>query len=726
MAAVAACALAMLVDAGTARGVSPEVEEMAKSVTIIRDQWGIAHIDAPTDAGAAFGFGYAQAQDNFWQVEETYAQCIRRYAEYQGEAGLESDLLNASFEITERAKAEFETADEDLRKIAIGFMNGINYYLEKHPETKPVLLTHFEPWWVLCYEKHVLMSFLYGQTHFGKGKNTEVHEEWRAHIGSNAWAIGPSKTKDGSTMLYCNPHQPWFGYGQFYEAHMRSGEGLNFSGAALPGGPLLSIGHNEYLGWTHTVNEPDCADVWIEKFDDPTNKLNYKHGDGYKTAREWTATIKIRAKDGTIEERTYPFRATHHGPIVGKQDDTHYFSANIMKLMDGSRARQALKMNKAKNLTEFKEAMGLLNLPMFNTVYADVHGDIFYLYNGSIPKRDLGFDWKKPVDGSNPDTDWKGLHPLHELPQLENPSSGYVQNCNSTPFTTTDDFNPSKGDFPSYMVEEKDNDTRRAKMARVLLRDRKDVTFEEWKEIALDTTLYWPMTEMPNYKAMFDRLKASADPDDQLLASKVEPYLNHLLNWDFKCSNESTQATLCMEWYSQLYEGFYPAETFKKIYVNDPKMRFDALLIAAGKLEKSWGSWQVPWGDIHRVQRHTGVSDFLRIPFSDKLPSVPCPGIHGPLGVAFTVYYAPPFIGRKKYYGIVGNSYMGAFEFGKDGRIKAGSLTQWGASDNPNSPHFMDQAEMMSRKEFKQAWFYWEDVEANAKEKYHPGEEVKG
>ncbi len=694
-------------------------EALAKSVTIYRDKYGIPHIDAPTDAGAVFGFAYAQAEDFFWQVEDTYAQCIGRYAEIEGEAGLESDMLNHAFEIVPTSKADYEKAEPDLKAAFDAFAAGLNYYLEKHPETKPRLITHFEPWMVVCYERHILMTFVYGQTHFGKKENVKVHEEWREHVGSNGWAIGPSKTKSGNAMLFCNPHQPWFGFGQFYEAHMRSGEGMNFSGATLFGGPILTIGHNEYLGWTHTVNEPDVADVWIETFDDPKNPLNYKHGDGYKTAIEWKSTINVLTKSG-MEERTYPFRKTHHGPIVGKKDDTHLFSANIARLIDGNRARQAIRMVKSKNLAEFKDALSLLNLIMFNVVYADKDKNIFYLYNGSVPQRDPGFNWQSPVDGSNPATDWGPIHPLRDLPQVTNPPSGYVQNCNSTPYTTTDDGSPFISEFPKYMVEELHDDKRRAKMSRKLLREASNVTFEDWQVLALDTTLYWPLNELPRYKEELERIR-KADPD---FAASVDPYLNFLLDWDCKAGVDSKQATLCVEWYNEIYDGFYPAENLKKQYANDWKARFEALVKSAEKLQRGFGSWQIAWGETRRIQRWPDVSDMIKIPFSDKDLSYPSPGVNGPLGVALTIYYKPPLFGHKKYYGVVGNSYMGVFEFGD--KVKAASLTQFGASANPKSPHFMDQAELLSQKKFKPAWYEWDEVVANSPIHYHPGEEPKG
>ncbi len=697
----------------------PNPKDFAATVTIYRDNYGVPHIDGPTDAAVVFGFGYSQAEDYFWQVEDSYIQALGRYAEIYGESGLEADLLNRSFEIVPRSKADFEKADPDVKTIGEAFAAGLNYYLEKHPEVKPRLITHFEPWMPSAFERNLLMSFLYGQTHYSRGEMRKMDEAVRANSGSNTWAIGPSKTKSGHAMLFCNPHQPWFGWGQFIEGHLHSAEGLNFSGATIIGGPLPNIGHNEYLGWSHTTNDPDVADVWRETFDDPKNPLNYKHGAGYKTATEWNETIKVLNKSGQLEERNYTFRKTHHGPIVGQDDPQHRYSANIAKLSDGNRAREALLMDKAKNFKEFYAAMSRLDLQMFNTAYADKEGNIFYLYNAAIPKRDRSFDWTRPVDGSDPRTDWGPVHPIEDLPQVLNPKTGYVQNCNSTPFMTTDDDNPSVNDFPHYMCEDQYDDKRRAKMSRKLLREAHDVTFEDWQKLGLDTTLYWPMDELPKFKRDWEELKTT----DPTLAEKVAPYLQFLLDWDCKASVDSPQATLCVEWYSQIYEGFYPAETPKKMYLDNPKMKFDALLIAAEKLKAAYGSWQVPWGEIHRIQRHADVADMVKLPFSDSKPSVPCPGVNGPLGVAFTVYYSPPLFGRKKYYGVVGNSYMAMFEF--TDKIKAVSLLQFGESGHPDSPHFFDQAKMLSEKKFKPAWFYWEDVLANTEAKYHPGEEPK-
>ena len=367
--------------------------------------------------------------------------------------------------------------------------------------------------------------------------------------------------------------------------------------------------------------------------------------------------------------------------------------------------------------------MSRLEQHLYNVVYADRDGNILYLYNGIVPKRDPTLEAESLLEGANPRTEWKGYHAFNELPRVLNPVSGFVQNCNQTPFTTADDGNPFPGNYPAYMIQKKEqnDDKRRAKMARYLLRNLRDVTFEQWQAICLDTTIYWALTELPGYKLQFEELKQT-DPE---LARQVEPYLTHLLNWDCRGGETSTQASLCVQWYEELVgPKFATRESLKPEMINNPKAQFSALVRAAEKLKSIHGDWKIPWGDIHRLQRHSNVANLALVPFSDKLPSVPTAGIPGSLGVAFTQYYTPPIpalADRRKSYAVVGNSYMGVFEFEKN-QVRAKTLLQYGASSDPASPHFFDQAQLLSQGKFKESPFYWKDVVAQATRTYHPGE----
>ena len=508
-------------------------------------------------------------------------------------------------------------------------------------------------------------------------------------------------------MLLANPHQPWFGFGQLYEAHLRSGDEWNFTGATFYGSPMPTIGHNEDVGWSFTVNEPDIADVWRETFDDPADPLKYRYDGGYRRAVQWQDTISIRQGTG-LKDKTYTFRKTHHGPIVAKEGKVH-LAAQVAKLYDTMLLRQMHILVRAKNVDDFKRGMGTLNFPIMNAIYADRHGDIFYLYNGTIPRRDAQFDWSKPVDGSDPRTEWQGYHSIDELPQVLNPKSGFVQNCNSSPFTVTDVGNPSLGDFPRYMAEDQDDDKRRAKISRQILREMHDVTLQDVEHAAFDTTLYWAQVELPRYARALEELKTT----DEKLAERVAPYLAHLLEWDYRVTQQSTQAPLCVAWYEELYGGSYPGEILKPAYQGNVPLQLAALVQAAANLQTTYGSWKVPYGEIYRIQRHADVAELVDIPFDDAQPSLPSIGSHGPMGVIFTQYYTPviqiPFVKSiKKHYGVVGLTYLGVFEFGD--KVRGGTLVQFGESGDPRSPHFFDQAQLLSECKTKPELFDWDEI----------------
>jgi len=723
-------------DANAASSRSPG----AKAVTIQRDEWGVAHIHGKTHADAFFGMGYAQAEDYFWQLEDTCIRSLGRYAEVAGDPGLSSDILNRSFEIVRRSQADFLKLTPDQRLMAAAYSDGINRYLATHPETKPRLLAQFEPWYVLAMDRHMILEFIYRQAHVKRpadrgaedvaqlGKSTDsVTYSWeaphppssgfaaeiQAAIGSNAWAISGTRTASGSAMLLINPHQPWYGMGQFQETHVRSDEGLNFSGACFFGNPFPTIGHNEFLGWTYTVNSPDVADAWRVTFDDAARPLHYRFDGGYREAVQWSETLTVLHNAAPVE-RTLTFRKTQHGPIVCKENDSTFLAVQVAGLFDLNRVNQGWGMVLAKNFAEWRMAMAYCAIPMFNVVYADRAGNIFYAYNGTVPIRDPAFDWTKPVDGSDARTAWKGFHTFDELPQVLNPKSGYVQSCNSSPYTTTDgnDENPRAENFPRYMLEDHDVDTRRSKMSRLLLGQARGLTFDQLQTLAFDTTLYWPLTELPKLQQDYRQLQAT----QPALAAEVAPMLKHLQAWDCKSTPESTETTLCVAWYEELYGFGYPAETLKAQYATDRLTWFAGLKTASRKLTGLYGDWKYPWGRAHRLQRVPDQPDVenagLRLNGLER--SLALAGVPGPLGIIHTVYSTPeiPLL-RPQRYAVVGASYLSVVEFADP--VTSLSVMPFGSSGGRGSPHFFDQAHLYSTQQFKSAWFSKADVVRHAK-----------
>ncbi len=698
----------------------PDAADLATRVTIYRDSYGTPHIDGDGDESTLFGFAYSQAEDNFWQLEDNYILGIGRYSEVHGPRGLNSDLLNRAFEIVPKAKANYRKLDPDTRALFDAFVAGLNFYLDRHPKVVPRLITRFEPWHVLAFGRHTSLEMCYRYTRLNNHYRPRRHDViWHAS-GSNGWAIAPARTRSRHAMLLVNPHLPFFGFSTMYEAHLRSGAGWSFTGATFRGNPMLSLGHNEYLGWTVTTNEPDIADVWTETFDNPADPLLYRYGDGYRKATEWRETIRVKGGAGLVD-REFTLRKTHHGPIVKHEHDQKYLAAKIAGLDDTVLLRQSMRLVRARNFSEFCAGLEMQQFPLMNMLYADRDGTIAYWYNGLIPRRDPSFDWTRPVDGADPRTEWQGYHKLAELPQLVNPSDGYLQNCNSSPFTTCETGNLDPAQFPKYMCEDAHDDKRRAKMSRQLLGGMKSITLDELSASAFDTSVYWAQQALPDYRRRFEILQTQ-QPD---IARQVEPYLKHLLDWDCRIAADSTQATLCAAWYEELYGQSYPGETLLAIYAEDPEKEFKALLAAAARLMAMHGDWRVPWGEVYRVQRQPNVVEMLDLPFQDAEPSLPCVGAAGPMGVVFTQYYSPsiriPFVRTLKHrYGLVGASFLGVYEFGD--KVRGATLLTFGESGDPKSPHYFDQAKLVSERRLKRELFDWPDVVANCKRIYHPGD----
>jgi acyl-homoserine-lactone acylase len=415
------------------------------------------------------------------------------------------------------AREEYSRLDPHTRALCDAYAAGLNYYLKRNPETKLRLLAKFEPWHTLAF-----IRYNYYQNGFARDpgdqfpdiQTAENERGMKENQGSNGWVIGPSKSATGHAMLFINPHLSFFGSGQVYEGHVHSDEGWNFTGYTRFGFPFPYVGHNENGGWVSTDNAADLTDVYLETFDDPKRPLAYRYGNGYRMATERTAEILVKTPNG-METRRFTMRKTHHGPILGARDGKP-LSIRMAKFESDGWLREWYLMTRAKSLDELKRAMAPLNMLFGNVMYADRQGNTFYLYNGAVPRRDPRFDWKKPVDGSDPATEWQGYHTIDELPQLTNPKTGWMQNCNTTPFLLTDEGNPDPKNFPTYMVQEGDN--FRGEISRRILSQNKKFTFEEWRRAASDTTVMAADKYLPS---MLAALKKRLDESSKAMIKKL-------------------------------------------------------------------------------------------------------------------------------------------------------------------------------------------------------------
>jgi len=698
-------------------------QKQAQDINIIRDNYGVAHVYGKTDADAVFGVLYAQCEDDFKRVERNYIWATGRLAEVDGEEALYSDLRAKLFMTEEEAIANYEKSPDWLKKLCNAFADGINYYLATHPAVKPALITKFEPWMPMYFSEGSIggdiervsakrIKAFYDRNEslalneYGNG--LEMDNVFDEPKGSNGFAISGKLTKSGNAMLLINPHTSFYFRGEY---HMVSEEGLNAYGAITWGQFFIYQGFNEKTGWMHTSTYTDVIDEFKEKISETTDgNYTYQYGNENKPVEKLTTVLKYKAGE-EMKERKFPMYRTHHGPVTHMIDDQWVSTAMMWEPVNA--LKQSFIRSKQQGHESFREMMNIRTNSSNNTVYADAGGNIAYYHGNFIPIRDVQFDYSKPVDGSIVETDWKGLHPVDEAITLLNPDNGWLQNCNSTPFTAALEYSPKKEDYPYYMSTIPEN--FRGVHAIKMLKGRSGYTLDKLIDVAYDPYL-------PAFEKVIPGLIKAYDQSKKKNKSLQEP-IEVLRNWDLKSGKESVGMTLAHHYGMYLRSNIQVPGNIKGMnrfhYFGigfSPSERIRAFENVIAQLNEDFGTWNKPWGDVNRFQRVNGKIDMK---FDDNKESIAVGLATGRWG-ALAAYGMRGKHDVKKSYGSRGNSFVAVVEFGE--KLKAKSILAGGQSGDPNSPHFFDQAQMYADGKFKDVLFYKEDIEKHAEKTYHPGE----
>ena len=690
----------------------------AARISIVRDDWGIAHVHGKSDADAVFGMVYAQAEDDFNRVETNYITALGRTAEAEGETAIWQDLRQKLFIHPTDLKAKYAQSPAWLQSLMTAWADGLNYYLATHPKATPRVIKHFEPWMALSFTEGSIggdiekVSLKELEAFYGNRKVAAVASDdpfrFREPSGSNGFAIAPSITKDGHALLLINPHTSFFFRS---ELQMSSDEGLNAYGAATWGQIFVYQGFNERAGWMHTTSGADTVDEFAETVSADGDGPRYRYGGEQRKVTVSTIVVPYRTADGSMASRSFVVYRTHHGPIVREQDGKWVAVSLMQKPIEA--LEQSFGRTKTTDYASFLKVASLAANSSNNTLFADSKGEVALLLPQFMPRRDDRFDYTKPVDGSDPATDWKGNHALSELPQVLTPANGWIFNVNNWPYTAAGPNSPKKADYPRYMDSAGEN-PRGAHAIRVLSA-RKDFTLPTLIAAAYDPYLTAFAELVPGLLAAYD----AAPVEDR--ARIAEP-IAALRDWDYRWSAQSVPTSVAVFWGEALWAKAAPeakragTTVYQAMAKAPPAQKLAALAEATERLSNDFGSWRTPWGEINRYQRNDAA---IVQKFDDAKPSIPVPFASAQWG-SLASFGARRYEGTKRYYGTSGNSFVAVVEFGD--KVRARAVTAGGESGDPASKHFGDQAQRYAGGDLREVYFYPDQLKGHTERTYRPGE----
>ncbi|HVO35877.1 MAG TPA: penicillin acylase family protein [Gemmatimonadales bacterium] len=709
--------------AGASRSDVARWEAEARDVTIVRDDWGIAHVHGKSDADAVFGMEYAQAEDDFNRVEMNYLNALGRTAETLGEGAIWRDLRIRLLVDDDSLKALYAASPAWLKALMDAFADGLNYYLYTHPQVTPKVLRRFEPWMALAFSEgsigwdiervdpRGLQAFYGGAAPAPAprpaGDGDGVYLE---PTGSNGIAIAPRNTRDHHALLYINPHTSFYFRS---ELQMSSDSGLDAYGAVTWGQFFVYQGFNATAGWIHTSTGADFIDEFLETVVTRDGRPWYVHGRDTLPLASRAVTLRWRTDTG-MAARTFTAWYTRHGPIVRTAGDK-WMSVSLM--YDPVHALiQSYTRTKAKDYAEFRQTMELHTNSSNNTVFADAEGHIAYFHANWLPRRDTAFDWTKPVDGSDPRTDYRGLLSVDETPHLLNPASGWLYNSNNWPWSAAGPSSPRREDFPRW-VETGTEESPRGYHALKILPGHRDFTPASLTAAAFDSWLPSFARMVPPLLRAYDAL-ARGDS----LRARLTGQIAVLRKWDFRWDTSSVATSLAVFWGTEVQRDVFraarQAALSPETYVAEgaaPAVLLQALAAATDSLTADFGTWHTPWGAINRFQR---INDSIEPQFDDAKPSIPV-GFASSRWGSLASFGARPYPNTKKWYGSSGNSFVAAVEFADS--VRAMAVTAGGESGEEASPHFSDEAVRYATGHLRPVYFYPNQLQGHTERVYHPG-----
>jgi len=722
LASAAACSLPRAARASSGSELARWQQE-ARSVTLYRDNWGIAHVYGKTDADAVFGMEYAQAEDDFNRIEANYIDALGWRAQADGESAVYTDLRSQLFVDPGKLRVEYAQCPPWLRKLMDAFADGLNYYLYTHAEVKPRVITHFEPWMALAFTEGSIggdievgvdipqLAAFYGSAPVALAHVASLPMPPPEPQGSNGIAISPSIALDHHAILWINPHTSFYFRS---ELQMASDEGLDAYGAATWGQFFIYQGFNATAGWMHTSSGVRNISLYLETVTSKQGRFYYRYGDRELPVKTRRIVVRYETPSG-MAQKAFTAYYTQHGPVIGriggKWESINLMQAPIRALV------QDFTRTKAKDYAQFRKAMLLHTDSSNNTIFADAEGNIAYWHSDWIPRRSDAFDWSKPVDGSNPATAIHGVLTLAQTPHLLNPPNGWLYNSNNWPWSAAGPYSPKRQDFPKY-VERNFEETPRGYHALKVLTGGKDWTMASVTAAAFDSYLPAFATMIPVLLKAYD-----ATPGSDPLKARLAGQIALLRAWNYRWGVDSVATSLAVFWgtdiFSQVQQRAQAAGISPEDYVVQRATREEllkSLAAASGRLIGGFGTWETPWGHINRFQR---INDNIDPSFDDSKPSIPVPFTSSAWG-SLASFGARPYPNTSKWYGSSGNSFVAVVEFGP--KVQAWAITAGGESGNPASPHCDDEAAQYAMGDLRPVYYYKAQLQGHIERQYHPGQ----